>query len=137
MSGPEEGTYTCIADNQEGVVLTAFMLVITNGAAGGSNEDKLLKALAGSHLLMECGVFLMADSDLLWKHNGRVVRGSDRVKVERNGSLVISGLLMEDSGLYKCVGANTRGWIEARITLEVIPREGMMSCDVITTSCDI
>ncbi len=118
----------CTANNQEGVSVMAFMLEVNRGVTRGSHGDRVLRMLSRSHLQAECGV--VADSAILWTRGDGVVYGSDRVRVEETGVIDIFPLHIKDSGLYKCVGEDqSKGWIEASLNLEVVPRKGITSCD--------
>ncbi len=133
--------YTCTADNQEGVVRAHVHVTIAGRSDGGDGggvivgrrESVEVVTYRGSQVEMKClsggPPSLLERSIMIWSHDGHVVHESARVRYDSwNGSLVLSPLHMEDTGLYKCRWwDNGRG--ETNFTLEVKVRRGTESCD--------
>ena len=125
VSGSEGGNYSCKATNQEGSHQVHFELHIAGGVAATSAVET---TRTGSQVSL--GSCSSESAPLrgivLWRHGDRVVHESEWMRVEGNGTLLITAARMDHAGLYKCLAAHTRGggWMENTILLTVKPREG-------------
>lgn len=66
-----------------------------------------------------------------WFHNAQPVRPSSRHLAEGNG-LKITGVTMEDAGLYQCVADNGIGFMQSTGRLQI--EQGVLLSCVITSN---
>ncbi|MGH0166124.1 UNVERIFIED_CONTAM: hypothetical protein FKN15_050164 [Acipenser sinensis] len=71
-----------------------------------------------SQLRWSCAAAGKPRPSMRWLHNGLPLSSQDRIEVD-NGELRITGLTLEDSGMYQCVAENKHGTIYANAELRV------------------
>lgn len=125
----EEGNYSCKAVNKKGTSEFSFFLDIEDGIVSGNAAMSLprsLSVLSGSRLLVNCNVSVLTAPGgcvFVWRHEDRVLCSGEG----GNGSLLLSSVLVQHAGVYKCQALHNTGVLEATFTLDVLPRRG--SCN--------
>ncbi|KAK6472062.1 contactin-2-like [Huso huso] len=113
----DEGVYECEAKNSEGQV--SYQGRITVQA-----QPEWLQVMSdteveiASQLRWSCAAAGKPRPSMRWLHNGLPLSSQDRIEVD-NGELRITGLTLEDSGMYQCVAENKHGTIYANAELRV------------------
>ena len=127
VTGHEEGNYSCKAVNEGGISEMAFFLEVEDGIITGTGSVVLpekLSELSGSSLHINCTLPTPAaakDQMFLWRHKDKVLCGGNNGS---SGSLLLSPILMEHAGDYKCQVVSDKGLMENSLTLNVIPKRG-------------
>ncbi|XP_068231428.1 hemicentin-1-like [Palaemon carinicauda] len=117
-SKTDEGTYTCIAENEAGhrKAVAGVRVKVPPVIMYAPEEMTVLELDA---VVLTC----VAEGDpapaTTWIKEGHSVHSSDRVHLMENGSLVIDSLQASDAGEYKCVVSNDAGAAEATAHLVV------------------
>ncbi|XP_066942937.1 hemicentin-1-like isoform X1 [Macrobrachium rosenbergii] len=117
-SKTDEGTYTCIAENEAGhrKAVAGVRVKVPPVIMYAPEEMTVLELNA---VTLTC----VAEGDpapaTTWIKEGHSVHSSDRVHLMENGSLVIDSLQASDAGEYKCVVSNDAGAAEATAHLVV------------------
>ncbi|XP_022095861.1 roundabout homolog 1-like isoform X2 [Acanthaster planci] len=123
----DEGYYVCTAHSGSSVIeARAFLRVIASVSQpppiinyGPSNQTLIVGTVA----LLTCETAGNPAPSVRWTKNGAPLHASDtRFTVLDTGRLQISGLFLEDSGMYSCIATNSSGQTSWRAYLRVIER---------------
>uniref|UniRef100_UPI00358F32F7 neogenin-like isoform X2 n=1 Tax=Myxine glutinosa TaxID=7769 RepID=UPI00358F32F7 len=79
---------------------------------------EIAKAEVGSEVTLQCEATGRPPPLVSWLHNGDNVSQSDGIRMVGH-SLVISGLVEADDGIYQCVAENAGGWTQTSTQLHV------------------
>ena len=86
-----------------------------------------MSVVSGSSLALECAVLQQSPEKavFLWRLEGKVLcNSSEEVRIDRNGSLFLSPVMVEQAGVYKCQALFNPGMLESTLTLDIFPRQG-------------
>uniref|UniRef100_A0A8C4RV69 Contactin-3 n=1 Tax=Erpetoichthys calabaricus TaxID=27687 RepID=A0A8C4RV69_ERPCA len=117
LSFDDEGVYECEAKNSEG--WDTYQGRITVQA-----QPEWLHVMSdteseiNSVLRWSCVAAGKPRPTIRWLRNGQPLNSQDRIEVT-SGELKISGLILEDSGMYQCVSENKHGTIYTNAELRV------------------
>uniref|UniRef100_A0A8C0DZX9 Hemicentin-2 n=1 Tax=Balaenoptera musculus TaxID=9771 RepID=A0A8C0DZX9_BALMU len=120
--GSDTGIYTCRASNPVGVMekatrLEVFVPPTIEGAGGG---PRVVKAVAGRPLALECVARGHPPPTLSWHHEGLPVAESNGTRLEAGGGVLSLESLGEASGgLYSCVASSPAGEAVLQYSVEV------------------
>ncbi|CAD7667905.1 unnamed protein product [Nyctereutes procyonoides] len=120
--GLDAGTYTCQASNPVGVTekttrLEVYVPPTIEGAGGG---PRVVKAVAGRPLALECVARGQPPPTLSWHHEGLPVAESNETWLEAGGRvLTLEGLGEASGGLYNCVASSPAGEAVLQYSVEV------------------
>ncbi|XP_044114098.1 cell adhesion molecule-related/down-regulated by oncogenes [Neovison vison] len=114
----DSGNYSCIVGNKSGDIqrVTYMVNVLENASISKGLQDQTVSL--GSTVQFTCEVHGNPAPNRTWFHNAQPVRPSPRHLTAGNG-LRISGVTLEDSGLYQCVADNGIGFIQSTGRLEI------------------
>uniref|UniRef100_A0A8C9P8T3 Cell adhesion molecule-related/down-regulated by oncogenes n=1 Tax=Spermophilus dauricus TaxID=99837 RepID=A0A8C9P8T3_SPEDA len=114
----DSGNYSCVVGNKSGDVkhVTYVVNVLEHASISKGLEDQ--KVSLGATVLFTCDVRGNPAPNRTWFHNAQPVRPSSRHLTAGNG-LKITGVTMEDSGLYQCVADNGIGFMQSTGRLQV------------------
>uniref|UniRef100_A0A8C4Q7M0 Neogenin 1 n=1 Tax=Eptatretus burgeri TaxID=7764 RepID=A0A8C4Q7M0_EPTBU len=79
---------------------------------------EITKAEVGLEITLQCEATGRPPPLVTWLHNGDNVSQTDGIRMVGH-SLVISGLVEADDGIYQCVAENAAGWVQASTQLHV------------------
>ena len=98
-----------------------YACVSLRSAAPTIEEDEAqVAATAGSRALLACNVDGLPRPEVTWLKNGKEIEMSNsRYTVQRTGSLQLSVVALNDSGLYECVASNDAGTARREVVLSV------------------
>ncbi|XP_028353185.1 hemicentin-2 [Physeter macrocephalus] len=120
--GSDTGIYTCRASNPVGVMekttrLEVFVRPTIEGAGGG---PRVVKAVSGRPLALECVARGHPPPTLSWHHEGLPVTESDGTWLEAGGGMLSLESPGEASGgLYSCVASSPAGEALLQYSVEV------------------
>ncbi|XP_029776920.1 hemicentin-2, partial [Suricata suricatta] len=120
--GADAGTYTCKASNRVGVTekttrLEVYVPPTIEGTGGG---PRVVKAVAGKPLALECVAKGHPPPTLSWHYEGLPVAESSGTRLEAGGSVLSLESLSEASGgLHSCVASSPAGEAVLRYSVEV------------------
>ncbi|XP_057580791.1 hemicentin-2 [Hippopotamus amphibius kiboko] len=120
--GSDTGIYTCRASNPVGVVEKATRLEVyvpptIKGTGGG---PRVVKAVAGRPLALECVARGHPPPTISWHHEGLPVAESNGTWLEAGGGVLSLESLGEASGgLYSCVASSPAGEAVLQYSVEV------------------
>lgn len=87
------------------------------------------KVSLGATILFTCDVHGNPAPNRTWFHNAQPIHSSSRRLTEGN-VLKITGVIMEDSGLYQCIADNGIGFMQSTGRLQI--EQGVLLSHVIT-----
>ncbi|MBN3287279.1 CNTN3 protein, partial [Polyodon spathula] len=117
----DSGMYQCVAENKHGVIYSgAELRVLGKTPDFFKNPLKnLLKARAGSEVILECKPQASPRAISLWKKGNEILHGNERITVLEDGTLSIANVTKSDGGSYTCVARNQFGVASTSGTLLV------------------
>uniref|UniRef100_G1KZU4 Cell adhesion molecule-related/down-regulated by oncogenes n=1 Tax=Ailuropoda melanoleuca TaxID=9646 RepID=G1KZU4_AILME len=120
----DSGNYSCIVGNKSGDVqrVTYMVNVLENASISKGLQDQTVPL--GATVQFTCEVHGNPTPNRTWFHNAQPVHPSPRHLTAGNG-LKISGVTVEDSGLYQCVADNGIGFIQSTGRLEIEKDSGL------------
>jgi len=84
------------------------------------DDEPEVAATVGSRVLLACDAVGLPRPEVTWSKDGVELEGSGaRWTVQRSGSLQLSAVSVNDSGLYECVASNEAGTARRHVTLSV------------------
>ncbi|XP_037697830.1 cell adhesion molecule-related/down-regulated by oncogenes [Choloepus didactylus] len=147
--GPtDSGNYSCTVGNKPGDMkhVTYMVNVLEHASISKGLQDQTVSLGATVHFT--CEVHGNPAPIRTWFHNAQPVQPSPRHLTSGNG-LKITGVTMEDSGLYQCVADNGIGFMQSTGRLEIEKDSGskpvinsapasveVMDGDFVTLSCN-
>ncbi|KAI7696086.1 Twitchin, partial [Sarcoptes scabiei] len=131
------GLYKCIAKNSAGEVTANLNLSIEGAPEDDSiapkfmEKPRIISEKDGTLILMECRVKCRPKPNIVWYHEGVVLKESSRIRqtiIEEKDDVYVLKLEIheadiEDSGMYRCNVKNKAGESNANLslTIEIIP----------------
>ncbi|KAM9207753.1 hemicentin-2 [Dugong dugon] len=131
--GSDAGVYTCKASNAVGAAKKATRLEVyvpptIEGADGG---PRVVKAVAGRPLALECVARGHPHPTVSWHHEGLPVAESNATWLEAGGALRLESLGEASGGLYSCVAGSPAGeavlqyLVEVQVPPQILVAEGL------------
>ncbi|XP_072585497.1 cell adhesion molecule-related/down-regulated by oncogenes isoform X2 [Vulpes vulpes] len=131
----DSGNYSCVVGNKSGDIkrVTYMVNVLENASISKGLQDQTVSL--GATVQFTCEVHGNPTPNHTWFHNAQPVHPSPRHLTTGNG-LKISGVTLEDSGLYQCVADNRIGFAQSTGRLEIIkvPFETNTKAETVTPS---
>ncbi|KAH0517001.1 Cell adhesion molecule [Microtus ochrogaster] len=120
----DSGNYSCVVGNKSGDVkhVTYMVNVLEHASISKGLQDQ--KVSLGATVHFTCDVHGNPAPNRTWFHNAQPIRPSSRHLAEGNG-LKITGVTMEDSGLYQCVADNGIGFMQSTGRLQIEQDSGL------------
>ncbi|XP_013968780.1 cell adhesion molecule-related/down-regulated by oncogenes isoform X1 [Canis lupus familiaris] len=120
----DSGNYSCVVGNKSGDIkrVTYMVNVLENASISKGLQDQTVSL--GATVQFTCEVHGNPTPNRTWFHNAQPVHPSPRHLPTGNG-LKISGVTLEDSGLYQCVADNRIGFAQSTGRLEIIKDSGL------------
>ncbi|XP_007945430.2 cell adhesion molecule-related/down-regulated by oncogenes [Orycteropus afer afer] len=144
----DSGNYSCVVGNKSGDLkqVTYMVNVLEHASISKGLQDQTVSLGATVHFT--CDVHGNPAPNRTWFHNAQPIHPSPRHLTAENG-LKISGVTMEDSGLYQCIADNGIGFMQSTGRLEIEKDSGfkpvivsapgsakVVDGDVVTLSCN-
>ncbi|XP_031201209.1 cell adhesion molecule-related/down-regulated by oncogenes [Mastomys coucha] len=144
----DAGNYSCVVGNKSGDVkhVTYMVNVLEHASISKGLHDQ--KVSLGATILFTCDVHGNPAPNRTWYHNAQPIHSSSRRLTEGN-VLKITGVIMEDSGLYQCIADNGIGFMQSTGRLQIEQDSGqkpvivtapanveVMDGDFVTLSCN-
>ncbi|XP_066115742.1 cell adhesion molecule-related/down-regulated by oncogenes isoform X1 [Saccopteryx bilineata] len=126
----DAGNYSCMVGSKSGDVkhVTYVVKVLEHASISKGLQDQTVSL--GATVQFTCEVHGNPSPNRTWFHNAQLIQPSPRHLTAENG-LKISGVTMEDSGLYQCVADNGIGFMQSTGRLEV-EKDGGLKPVIIT-----
>ncbi|XP_067166239.1 cell adhesion molecule-related/down-regulated by oncogenes [Apteryx mantelli] len=123
LEASDSGNYSCVVRNELGAAkyVNYSLNVLEPASIPKGLRDET--AAAGDAVRFSCRARGNPPPALAWFHNAASVPLSPR-HLSAGGSLSISGVTAEDSGLYQCVASNGVGSVQSTGRLRVRPGKG-------------
>ncbi|KAM7337833.1 hypothetical protein ACRRTK_003952 [Alexandromys fortis] len=120
----DSGNYSCVVGNKSGDVkhVTYMVNVLEHASISKGLQDQ--KVSLGATVHFTCDVHGNPAPNRTWFHNAQPIRPSPRHLAEGNG-LKITGVTVEDSGLYQCVADNGIGFMQSTGRLQIEQDSGL------------
>ncbi|KAK6473999.1 contactin-3-like [Huso huso] len=117
----DSGMYQCVAENKHGVIYSGAELRVLAAAPDFFKNPlkNLLKARAGSEVILECKPQASPRAISLWKKGNEILHRNERITVLEDGTLSIANVTKSDGGSYTCVARNQFGVASTTGTLLV------------------
>ncbi|KAM6157685.1 cell adhesion molecule-related/down-regulated by oncogenes [Rhynchocyon petersi] len=114
----DSGNYSCMVGNRSGGLkhITYVVNVLEHAWISQGLQDQTVSLGATVHL--SCDVRGNPAPSCTWLHNAQPVHPSPR-HLSAGSGLRISGVTMEDSGLYQCIADNGIGFMQSTGRLEI------------------
>nr|ABC61954.1 roboA [Schmidtea mediterranea] len=120
------GNYICHASNSAGH-LEAYAKLSVVSTPGFIETPDNQKVRVGDTAIFNCRVTGSPQPTIIWSHNGdhfiadeENSRRSERIQVDKLGSLTINPVKISDSGKYECKASSYIGKIQSSASLHVI-----------------
>ncbi|KAI4577648.1 hypothetical protein MJT46_003483 [Ovis ammon polii x Ovis aries] len=132
--GSDAGTYSCKASNAVGVVekTTRLEVYVPPTIEGTGEGPRVVKAVAGRPLTLECVARGYPAPTISWYHEGLPVVESNGTWLEAGGGMLSLESLGEASGgLYSCVASSPAGEavlhysVEVQVAPQLLVAEGL------------
>uniref|UniRef100_A0A452F193 Hemicentin 2 n=1 Tax=Capra hircus TaxID=9925 RepID=A0A452F193_CAPHI len=132
--GSDAGTYSCKASNAVGVVekTTRLEVYVPPTIEGTGEGPRVVKAVAGRPLTLECVARGYPPPTISWYHEGLPVVESNGTWLEAGGGMLSLESLGEASGgLYSCVASSPAGEavlhysVEVQVAPQLLVAEGL------------
>ncbi|XP_028734879.1 cell adhesion molecule-related/down-regulated by oncogenes isoform X3 [Peromyscus leucopus] len=131
----DSGNYSCVVGNKSGDVkhVTYMVNVLEHASISKGLQDQ--KVSLGATVHFTCDIHGNPAPNRTWFHNAQPIHPSSRHLTEGNG-LKITGVTMEDAGLYQCVADNGIGFMQStgRLQIEQVPFETNTKAESVTPS---
>ncbi|XP_062053289.1 cell adhesion molecule-related/down-regulated by oncogenes isoform X1 [Lepus europaeus] len=131
----DAGNYTCVVGRSSGDVkhVTYRVTVLEHASISTGLQDLTVSLGATAHFT--CNVHGNPTPKRTWFHNAQPIHPSPRHLTVGN-QLTISGVRLEDTGLYQCVADNGIGFMQSTGRLEIknVPFETDTKADTVTPS---
>ncbi|XP_030590495.1 neural cell adhesion molecule L1-like [Archocentrus centrarchus] len=113
----DTAVYQCEATNVHGsILLNAYVYVIELPPQSLSSDRVIYEAVEGGDIALHCESFGSPQPHIIWEREDMVpLLSNPRVSLEINGTLKLSGVSGEDSGVYTCSTGNTDTFITAEL----------------------
>ncbi|CAD6189828.1 unnamed protein product [Caenorhabditis auriculariae] len=119
----DEGTYRCVANNENGSATTKSFVRIDDGLGAKSSDQgkpprfaiKLgdARATEGQPLKLECKVDASPLPEMTWYKDGAIVQPSERIQISLSpdgvATLLIPSCVYDDDGIYRVIATNPSG----------------------------
>ncbi|XP_074159959.1 cell adhesion molecule-related/down-regulated by oncogenes isoform X2 [Sminthopsis crassicaudata] len=114
----DAGNYSCVVGNKSGELtrVTYTVNVLEQASISKGLRDQTVSL--GATVYFTCTIHGNPAPSLTWLHNAEPIHPSLRHLIVEN-TLRISGVVMEDSGLYQCVVDNGIGFMQSTGRLEI------------------
>lgn len=114
----DSGNYSCVVGNRSGDVkhVTYTVNVLEHASISKGLHDQ--KVSLGATVRFTCEVHGNPAPNRTWFHNAQPIRPSSRHLTE-GSVLKITGVIMEDSGLYQCMADNGIGFMQSTGRLQI------------------
>lgn len=120
----DSGNYSCVVGSKSGDIkhVTYMVNVLEHASISKGLQDQTVSL--GATVQFTCEVRGNPSPNCTWFHNAQPIHPSPRHLTGGNG-LKISGVTMEDSGLYQCVADNGIGFMQSTGRLEIEKNSGL------------
>ncbi|XP_070256219.1 cell adhesion molecule-related/down-regulated by oncogenes isoform X2 [Myotis yumanensis] len=120
----DAGNYSCMVGSKSGDVkhVTYMVNVLEHASISKGLQDQTVSL--GATVQFTCEVHGNPSPNRTWFHNAQPIHPSPRYLTAENG-LKISGVTMEDSGLYQCVADNGIGFMQSTGRLDIHKDSGL------------
>ncbi|XP_012519517.1 PREDICTED: cell adhesion molecule-related/down-regulated by oncogenes [Propithecus coquereli] len=114
----DSGNYSCVVRSKSGDLrhVTYMVTVLEHASISKGLQDHIVSL--GATVYFTCDVHGNPSPNRTWFHNAQPIHPSPRHLTAGNG-LKISGVTMEDTGLYQCVADNGIGFMQSTGRLEI------------------
>uniref|UniRef100_A0A3B3T5B6 Ig-like domain-containing protein n=1 Tax=Paramormyrops kingsleyae TaxID=1676925 RepID=A0A3B3T5B6_9TELE len=103
--------YQCVAENKHGVLYSSAELLVLASPPDftGRPLRTLLKARAGTEVVLECRPQAYPQAVTLWKKGNEILHRTERILLLPGGTLKIINVTKADGGSYTCMARNQFG----------------------------
>ncbi|XP_068612311.1 matrix-remodeling-associated protein 5 [Brachionichthys hirsutus] len=115
---PEEGDYTCYAENQLGK--DEMKVRIKVKVATQDNDQRIVRALSGETVTLRCNAKEKSAITWISPTNSGISSNLEKYQILDDGTLVIQNVQRFDAGNYTCMTRNHAGQEHEVIKLEVL-----------------
>uniref|UniRef100_A0A3B5QKA3 Contactin-3-like n=1 Tax=Xiphophorus maculatus TaxID=8083 RepID=A0A3B5QKA3_XIPMA len=107
----DAGMYQCVAENKHGVIYFAAELMVLASPPDftGNVLRALLKAKAGTTVMLDCKPQAYPTASILWKKGNLPIHTNDRITLSPDGTLRLANVSKSDAGSYTCFARNRFG----------------------------
>ncbi|XP_066965958.1 inactive tyrosine-protein kinase 7-like [Macrobrachium rosenbergii] len=114
------GQYVCIASSPQGSINASITLAVVEGPVLEWVTHSPVQIEKGGTLLLECHARGSPRPTIHWDYNHMPnAFDPERVEVYLNGTLQLSNVKLDDSGVFGCTAGNMGGLVRAEITVNV------------------
>ncbi|XP_049824864.1 neogenin isoform X2 [Aethina tumida] len=115
----DAGTYQCRAENREDSIDRSAMIQVQVPPKFLIKPQDKIEHVS-NNVELQCNVTGKPEPKIQWFKNGEAIIHNDYYSNVNGNNLKISGLLVDDSGLFQCFASNAAGNIQAAASLKVI-----------------
>ncbi|CAI2304070.1 unnamed protein product [Caenorhabditis sp. 36 PRJEB53466] len=135
----DEGTYRCVATNENGSATTKSFVRIDDGLGSGAVSASQpprftlkmgdVRTTEGQPLKLECKVDASPLPEMTWYKDGAIVTPSDRIQISLSpdgvATLLIPSCVYDDDGIYRVIATNPSGTAQDKgtATVKKLPRD--------------
>ncbi|XP_042873905.1 inactive tyrosine-protein kinase 7-like [Penaeus japonicus] len=116
----DSGLYLCVASSEQGAINASINLAVIESPVMEWVTHSPVQVDKGGTLVLECRARGTPKPSIHWDYNHTPnAFDPERVEMHGNGTLQLSGVRREDSGVYGCTAGNMGGLVRAEITVSV------------------
>ncbi|CAL2029366.1 unnamed protein product [Caenorhabditis brenneri] len=135
----DEGTYRCVATNENGSATTKSFVRMDDGLGSGvvtaTQPPRFtlkmgdVRTTEGQPLKLECKVDASPLPEMTWYKDGAIVTPSDRIQISLSpdgiATLLIPSCVYDDDGIYRVIATNPSGTAQDKgtATVKKLPRD--------------
>uniref|UniRef100_A0A1I7TK31 Ig-like domain-containing protein n=1 Tax=Caenorhabditis tropicalis TaxID=1561998 RepID=A0A1I7TK31_9PELO len=135
----DEGTYRCVATNENGSATTKSFIRMDDGLGSGvvtaSQPPRFtlkmgdVRTTEGQPLKLECKIDASPLPEMTWYKDGAIVTPSDRIQISLSpdgiATLLIPSCVYDDDGIYRVIATNPSGTAQDKgtATVKKLPRD--------------
>ncbi|VIO88235.1 Uncharacterized protein BM_BM11652 [Brugia malayi] len=117
----EKGRYTCLADNEAGILYTNYELEIIGPPKFHHRGETIYEAIIGKTITMECNVEAEPKPEIHWFRGDLPLYLRKNIHISSDGQkITIHDVEMSDGGKYTCKTKNEAGSADIDLILKVL-----------------
>uniref|UniRef100_A0A1I7U001 Immunoglobulin I-set domain protein n=1 Tax=Caenorhabditis tropicalis TaxID=1561998 RepID=A0A1I7U001_9PELO len=117
----DAGTYSCVAENAAGKLVTNYVTDIIGKPVFHRTGDNIFEVVEGEEITLDCGVLTRPLPNIAWYRGDRPLYIESHYSISPDGSkLTMSKAQLSDGGKYVCRASNEAGSSDIDLLLRIL-----------------